>query len=225
MSNQSLNDVLSEMRSLYTSDPTKAVRGQGFIKLLHGYLASQLELRLTPTARSAGVTVEQEATLFGSHKPKDVDVSVIHPVNGPMMIVGLRSQMSSVGNNALTYYQDIVGECISLQDRFPLATIGYVYLMPLRPIREEHEDVVIDHFRYARMYGAITGRSGHQWKSLRGIYDHFAYMVVDFTQNPPTIDEALVQNAVPKHDLRVSTFIDRMVATYKERDLFLDYFE
>lgn len=75
------------------------------------------------------------------------------------------------------------------------------------------------------MYGAITGRSGHQWKSLRGIYDQFAYMVVDFTQSPPTIDEALVMAAVPKHDLRVSTFIDRMVATYKDRDLFLDYFE
>lgn len=224
MSVKSLNDVLKEMRELYGSDPTKAVRGQGFIKLLHGYLASQLDSRLTPAAKKAGVRIVQEATLFGSHKPKDVDVSVIHPINGPMMIVGLRSQMSSVANNALTYYQDIVGECISLQDRFPLAIIGYIYLMPLRPIKEDHEDVVIDHARYAKMYGAITGRSGHQWKSLRGIYDQFAYMVVDFTQDPPVVDENIVVGAVPKHDLRISTFIDRMIATYKDRDLFLDYF-
>lgn len=75
------------------------------------------------------------------------------------------------------------------------------------------------------MYGAITGRSGHDWKSLRGIYDQFAYMIVDFTKSPPTIDDKLVQAAVPKHDLRVSTFTERMIATYKERDLFLDYFQ
>lgn len=224
MTPKTLNDVLVEMRDLYAADPVKAVRGQGFIKLLHSYLASQIGSRLTPAAHKARVTIVQEATLFGSHKPKDVDVSVIHPTNGPLMIVGLRSQMSSVAKNALEYYQGIVGECISLQDRFPLAIIGYIYLMPLRPIKEDHEDVVIDHARYAKMYGAITGRSGHQWKTLRGIYDQFAYMVVDFTKSPPTIDEALVRGAVPKHDLRISTFVDRMIETYKDRDLFLDYF-
>lgn len=150
MNPQTLNDVLLQMRDLYAADAVKAVRGQGFIKLLHSCLASQIGNRLTSAARKAGVTIEQEATLFGSHKPKDVDVSVIHPTNGPLMIVGLRSQMSSVAKNALTYYQDIVGECISLQDRFPLAIIGYFYLMPLRPIKEDHEDVVIDRTRYAQ---------------------------------------------------------------------------
>jgi hypothetical protein len=212
---------------LYTNDPEKAVRGQGFIKLLHSYLASQIGSRLSAKARKDRVTIEEEATLFGSTKPKDVDVSVIHPVNGPLMIVGLRSQMSSVSNNVLEYYQGIVGECISLQDRFPLAVIGYIYLMPLKSIKQEHEDEIIDHARYAKMYAAITGRSGHLWKNLRGIYDQFAYMVVDFSKSPPAIDDALVQAAVPhtKHDLQISTFTNRMIATYKERDLFLDYFD
>lgn len=224
MTPKTVNEVLKEMRDLYVADPNKAVRGQNFIKLLHGYLASQIGSRLSQKAKDDGVTIEQEAKLYGSHKPKDVDVSVVHPVNGPAMIVGLRSQMSSIGNNVHEYYQGIIGECISLQDRFPMAVIGYVYLMPLRPIKEDHEDKVIDHARYAKMYGAITGRSGHQWKSLRGIYDEFAYMVVDFGKDPPTIDEKLVTDAVTKHDLRLSTFVDRMIATFKDRDLFLDYF-
>ena len=224
MTEDLIDKILGEMRDLYLEDPNRAVRGQGFIKILHGYVAAQIEARLTPKAIKDGVTVEEEATLFGSHKPKDVDVSVIHPMNGPLMIVGLRSQMSSVANNALTYYQDIVGECISLQDRFPLSVIGYIYLMPLHPIKEDHEEVVIDHPRYAKMYRAISGRSGHDYKSLRGIYDQFAYMVVDFTKSPPTIEDALVKAAVPKYDLSVRTFIDRMIETYKERDLFLDYF-
>lgn len=224
MSNLLLDRALQDMRDMYLVDPTKAVRGQGFIKTLHSYIASQLRERMTDDAKRAGVTVEEEATIFGSHKPKDVDVSVIHPKNGPLMIIGLRSQMSSVAKNALTYYQDIVGECISLQDRFPLAIIGYVYLHPLRSIKLEHEDIAIDHARYAKMYNAISGRSGHDYKSLRGIYDQFAYMVVDFSKSPPTIEDSIVKSAVPNRDLSVRTFVDRMVATYIDRNLFLDYF-
>lgn len=225
MSTDPLGKALQDMHDLYARDSTKAVRGQGFIKTLHGYIASEIRNRLTEEAKKAGVTVEEEATIFGSHKPKDVDVSVIHPKNGPLMIIGLRSQMSSVAKNALTYYQDIVGECISLQDRFPLAVIGYVYLHPLRSIKTDHEDIVIDHARYAKMYNAISGRSGHDYKSLRGIYDQFAYMVVDFSKSPPTIEDHIVEAAVPKTDLSVRTFVDRMIATYIERNLFLNYFE
>jgi len=224
MSADPLDNVLQEMHDLYAADSTKAVRGQGFIKTLHRYIAGQIKDRLTDEAKKAQVTVEEEATIFGSHKPKNVDVGVIHPKNGPLMIVGLRSQMSSVGKNALTYYQDIVGECISLQDRFPLSVIGYVYLHPFRSIKADHEGVVIDHARYAKMYNAISGRSGHDYKSLRGIYDQFAYMVVDFSTSPPTIEDAIVKAAVPKTDLSVRTFVDRMVQTYIDRNLFLDYF-
>ncbi len=224
MSDQLLDAVLVEMNALYLRDGEKCVRNQSFIKLLHGHFERQIDARLTDKARKAGVKVQAEAKIFGSHKPKAVDVSVIHPKNGPLMMIGFRSQMSSIGKNVLEYYQGIIGECISLQDRFPMAVIGYVYLMPLRSIKKEHEDFSINHERFAKMYGAITGRSGHQWKLLRGVYDHFAYMVVDFSKNPPTIDEGLVGPDVQKHDLRLSTFIDRMIATYKDRDLFLDYF-
>ncbi len=225
MSSDPLDSVLQEMHDLFVADPVRAVRGQGFIKTLHSFIANQIRARLTAEAIRAGVTVEEEATIFGSHKPKDVDVSVIHPKNGPLMIVGLRSQMSSVAKNALTYYQDIVGECISLQDRFPLAVIGYIYLMPLHPIKVGHEDVYIDHGRYAKMYNAISGRSGFDYKSLRGIYDQFAYMVVDFTNSPPTLEDSVVRSAVPKTDLSARTFVSRMIATYIERNLFLDYFK
>jgi hypothetical protein len=107
------------MHQLYKANPVAAVRGQGFIKELHRLLADELTDRLTPAAKRAGVRVVEEARLLGSHKPKDVDVAVIDKNNGPLVIVGVRSQMSSVGKNALNYYEGIVGECISLQDRFP----------------------------------------------------------------------------------------------------------
>lgn len=224
MSTDPLGDVLEQMKQLYMAQGEKCVRSQEFIKLLHHQLVTEVDARLSEKARKAGVKVLTEAKIFGSHKPKAVDVSVIHPKNGPLVMIGLRSQMSSIGNNVLEYYQGIIGECISLQDRFPMATIGYVYLMPLRSITAGHEHKPIDHARYAKMYNAITGRSGHDYKSLRGIYDQFAYMVVDFSKSPPTIEDEIVKNAVPNTDLSVRTFVNRMIQTYIDRNLFLDYF-
>lgn len=213
---------LKEMHAEYEKSPEAAVRGQKFIKVLHKHLSADFEARLTKQAKKRGIQIVLEATIFGSHKPKDVDISVVDPENGPLMMVGIRSQMSSIGKNALTYYEGIIGECISLQDRFPLATIGYVYLMPLRPIKEGKEKEVVPHSRYAQMYQAIAGRRGQDYSSKRGIYDQFAYMVVDFKPDPPTLRDDLVTAAAPKTDMQISTFVDRMVATFKERHVFLD---
>jgi hypothetical protein len=220
-----LEECLGQMSEKYRADPVAAVRSQGFIKLLHAYLAVEMRARLSKQAVKRGVKVIEEATIFGAHKSKDVDVAVVDPANGPLLLIGLRSQMSSVGNNALTYYQDIIGECITLQERFPLTVCGYVYLHPLAPVKEGKESEKIDHGRWARMYEAISGRDGQAYKSIRGVYDHFAYMVVDFNTDPLQLHDELVKAAVPDLDLSVSTFIDRMVSTFKKRNFFLDIFE
>ena len=75
------------------------------------------------------------------------------------------------------------------------------------------------------MYAAISGRGGQDYRSIRGIYDQFAYLVVDFSSNPPVIVDQPVRQAVPNTDLSLATFIDRMVETFKDRHLFLDFFE
>ncbi len=219
-----LNDCLRDMGKIYRDDPVAAVRGQHFIAVLHAYLLEQLRGRLTPFATKRGIEVRGEAEILGSHKPKDVDVAVIDPQNGPLMLIGVRSQMSSVGKNVLNYYEGIVGECISLQDRFPMTTTGYVYLHPLQPIKVGREKEVIDHRRYARMYAAITGRTGPAYRDVRGVYDQFAYLVVDFDKKPAALRDDLIKGAVPKVDLSVTTFVDRMVATFQERMLFWDVF-
>lgn len=119
----------------------------------------------------------------------------------------------------------LFGGCASLQDRFPMATHGYLYLHPLTSIKEGKEKESIDHRRYARMYAAVTGREGAAYKSLRGIFDEFAYMVVDFEQDPPMLHDRLVKEAAPSIDLSVNTFIDRLIATFNARTLFWDVFE
>lgn len=220
-----LSSCLVDMAAVYRDDPVKAVRGQAFIKLLHAYLINELTCRLTPEARRRGITVVPEATLLGSHKPKDVDVSVIHPENGPLVAIGVRSQMSSIGKNALNYYEGIIGECISLQDRFPRCTFGYVYLMPLAPIKEGKEEEQIDHRRWARLYEAITGRSGLDFAGIRGVYDEFAYLVVDFDSDPPVLRDDLLDEATEFVDLSITNFVDRIVTVFNSRMLFWDVFE
>ena len=218
-----ISAMLLGMHRVYVSDPVKAVRGQEFIKILHNSLSADLRTCLSKEALRRKVVVQQEATIFGSHKPKDVDVSVIDPVNGPLMMVGIRSQMSSISKNILTYYEEIIGECISLQDRFPMAVVGYVYLMPLHPIKPGKESEKVDHARYSQFYDAITGREGQAYKDIRGVFDEFAYMIVDFEPEPPVLRDDLLQPLLG-HDLRISTFVERMISKFKRRHLFLDVF-
>ena len=238
-----LSDLLSEMGASYRADPVQAVRSQDFIQFLHRYIGTQLEARLTDFAVKRGIKVVykdelayidkkgatrtrkiSEAHILSSTKPKNVDVAVIDPENGPLVIIGVRSQMSSIGKNVLTYYEGIVGECISLQDRFPMSTHGYVYLHPQTSIKEGKESESIDHKRYARFYADVSGRTGPTWKTIRGVFDQFAYMVVDFEHDPPRLNDAIVKASV-QDDLSLSTFIDRIVKTFNSRLLFWDVFK
>jgi hypothetical protein len=220
-----LATCLEEMHRLYSADPMKAVRGQSFIKTLHHYIAEDLKDRLHPKAIKSGVQVIEEAEVFGSHKPKDVDVGIIHPRSGPLVLVGVRSQMSSVGKNVLTYYQDIVGECISLQERYPMTAFAYAYLHPMR-YRDEKKNVEIEtnYRRYARLYASISGRDDVMYRQLKGIYDQFAYMLVDFQTVPISLRDDLIANSTDR-DLRITTFVDRIVETVKQRTVWLDLFK
>jgi len=175
----------------------------------------------------------EEASILGSHKTKDVDVAVVHPTSGPLVLVGVRSQMSSVGRNVLTYYQDIVGEAVSLQERYPMTVHSYIYLHPLTYVEDKTatktmpaRSVVVtpDHTRYARMYRAISGRDDRLYRTVSGIYDQFAYMVVDFDSSPALLRDDIVRQASPDMDLSIETFVDRVIETYKRRNIWLDLF-
>lgn len=213
-----LADALLAMGKDYRADPVKAVRSQEFINHLHDYLADHLESRLTRWARkSRGVYVKKEAKLLGVAKDKNVDVAVIDPQNGPLLIIGARSQMSSIGKNVPGYFEGVIGDAMALEERFPMSTHGYVYLHPLTVIKAGKETEKLNHGRYARMYASITGRGGVDYRTVRGVFDQFAYMVVDFTTEPAELRDDVVVASVPEPDLSITTFVDRMVETFKSR--------
>lgn len=153
-----LTEYLKQMKETYINDPVAAVRGSTFIYQLHRFCVDELhdaiggdkiqkielENMKLPTGKPhyPKVSIDpqkyqlmQEVTLFGSHKNKDEDIALTHYANGPQIAIGVRSQMSSVGKNLENYYEGIIGECISLHDRFPMAVLGYVYLLPKNPIK------------------------------------------------------------------------------------------
>lgn len=77
---QNLIEHLQKMKAIYVDAPVAAVRSQSFINVLHDWCVSEL--------RNVGIndgsfSILKEATIFGSHKPKDVDVAVIENINGP----------------------------------------------------------------------------------------------------------------------------------------------
>lgn len=215
-----LQKCLREMKDIYWANPVAAVRSQNFIQTLHQYIEDDLNEKLSNKAKRKGIRVVREAHLFGSYKAKNEDLAIIDPINGPLITVGVRSQMSSVGKNALTYYQDIIGECISLQERFPMTTMGYAYLHPYQePIAERK---IPDHKRWARLYANIGQRDNRLYKSQVGSYDQFAYMVVDFDDSNLQLRDDIVEDAVPDVDMRISTLSDRLVRTFVSRNIWLE---
>ena len=230
---EKLITCLSTMKDTYLADPTIAVRSQSFIYHLHKYCVEELHAAIGPDKiqkidldnmrRPTGkphypmipidpkkYQLMQEATLFGSHKNKDEDIALTHFANGPQIAIGVRSQMSSVGKNLENYYEGIIGECISLHDRFPMATLGYVYLLPKNPIKPGLvEEIDLD--RAESLFQKITQRN--DWHSPNDKYEHFAFLKVDFSTDSPTI--------IPSsHELSIDTFFDKLVATHNDRNLF-----
>lgn len=224
---------LSSMKETYLNNPTGAVRGSTFIQQLHDYCMDELydaigsskiqQFPLADMKKPAGrphypkkqidpkkYQLMQEATLFGSHKNKDEDICLTHFSNGPQIAIGLRSQMSSVAKNIENYYEGIIGECISLHDRFPMATLGYVYLLPKNPIKPGlSEDVDLD--KAESLFLKITNRN--DWHGPSDKYEHFAFLKVDFSTDPPTI--------LPTHpDLSIETFFDKLIKTHNDRNIF-----
>ena len=230
---EKLVSCLASMKKTYLDDPVAAVRGSTFIYQLHRYCVDELYNALgsekvqridlsemkQPTGKPHYPKVEinpqklqlmQEVTLFGSHKNKDEDIALTHFANGPQIAIGIRSQMSSVGKNIENYYEGIIGECISLHDRFPMATLGYVYLLPKNPIKPGLvEEIDLD--RAESLFQKITERK--DWHGPNDRYEHFAFLKVDFSTDPPTI--------IPSSpELSIVSFFDKLIETHNDRNLF-----
>ena len=222
---KSYETLFKEMGEFYLQDPAYAVRSKKFIGMLEEHLASEITSQLSEYANSQGLKVFNEKKIFQDYKVKNVDIALIDPINGPLITIGVRSQMSDIAKNVLTYYQEISGECLHLQNRYPMSTHGYVYIHPKKLIGDKKEN--IDHDRYAKLFSSIgcrTEASKVDYSLIKGNFDHFAYPVIDFKSKPVTFFDDWKNKLNLTNDISIKNFVKNIIKTSKERLNFIDYF-
>lgn len=208
---EKLTNTLIDMKRIFSSDPVAAVRSQSFIKRLHQYCIEELKDRELDLDKG-DLKLEGEVKILTSHKFKDMDVAVVHPTSGPLMILGVRSQMSSLSKNFLNYYEMEVGEVSSIHERYPLCVVGLLYLHPAVSILPGSENQTFDFKRAENMFSLITGREKPH--DPHGIYEEIAYLRVNFEQDPPVLDE----NFPEREELKLENFFDKLLKKYIERN-------
>lgn len=70
-----------------------------------------------------------DAHILGRFYAKQVDVVVSDWRRGPDVLVSGKSQFSSYLNNKNNRYEEAIGEAKNLRDRYPLAAMGYAYIV------------------------------------------------------------------------------------------------
>jgi hypothetical protein len=69
------------------------------------------------------------ADILGRFYVKQVDVAVTSWQRGPDVMVSTKTQFSSYLNNKNNRYEEAVGEATNLRDRYPMAAMGFVFLV------------------------------------------------------------------------------------------------
>lgn len=70
-----------------------------------------------------------DANILGRFYVKQVDVVVSAWQRGPDVLVSTKTMLSSYLKNKNNRYEEAVGEGTNLRDRYPMASMGYVYLV------------------------------------------------------------------------------------------------
>jgi hypothetical protein len=70
-----------------------------------------------------------DANILGRFYVKEVDVVVSDWRRGPDVLISTKTQFSSYLNNKNNRYEEAIGEAVNLRDRYPMAAMGYVFLV------------------------------------------------------------------------------------------------
>jgi hypothetical protein len=97
----------------------------------HGVTRSAPSLhRLRPAIRKIGEALGSSKTnVLGQFYVKQVDVVVSSWEHGPDVLVSGKTQFSSYLNNKNNRYEEAVGEATNLRNRYPMAAMGFAFLV------------------------------------------------------------------------------------------------
>ena len=197
------------------------IRGSGLIFRIHHVVKCSLAEELTARNRPhrmyppLGKTAP-ELKITGFIKAKKQDVVVLTggdkeeseaitegPLTGEIdsvgrassersIVVGVRSQMSSVAKNFDTLMERAFAEALNLRLRLPRLVLGEVYVLPLyeyddvamrdNEVAFKSRPVAVD--KFIRTFAAISGRGASAQDGELYKYERTALVLVDFKSNP-----------------------------------------
>jgi hypothetical protein len=151
------------------------------------------------------------------------------------IIVGVRSQLSSVAKNFDTLMERAFAETLNLRLRMPNIIMGDVYLIPvveyddaamqLNRVAWKKEKIALD--KFIDTFHAICNRSSDASNPEIYKYERVALIIVDFRQDPPRIfltGEELVNSHLVTaevgaryNDLSPVDFVKDLVQIHQER--------
>lgn len=132
----------------------------------------------------------KEGPLKGVTDPVGEDVS------RTSIVIGVRSQMSSIGKNFDTLMERLFAETLNLRLRLTSLTMGEVYLLPIVPYKSEpmkqnrvgwkNDTIKIETF--LRTFSAFSGRSANDYEDKEEyMYERSALLLTDFRHSPPKV--------------------------------------
>ncbi len=222
------------------------IRSQRLILKLHEVVKESLNEELSRTQRAYDIhppigVSSPEVKLFGEIKAKQQDIVVlfnnmrprrevidIGPLKGNYdavgkgtsersIVIGVRSQLSSIAKNFDTLMERSFAETLNLRLRLPALVMGEVYLLPIVEYDNvamtrnqiSFKDKCVPVEKFIKTFVGISGRKAEDKQELYK-YERTALILVDFRTSPPTL-------CLRSADLQQMANIDREVAdAYEE---------
>lgn len=161
-----------------------------------------------------------------------------------MLIINVRSQISSLAKNFDTLFERTIAESQNLHIRYPNMVLGEVYLVPAyeyddkmakeKKIGFKKKHVNLE--KYISFYSAINGRTLSEKEGVEGelentrnayLYERCALLIVDFSKKKPKLymsseelrKDGLISDTFPIEyaELGFKTFARDIVAIYSDR--------
>lgn len=204
-----LTETLIRMKELFIEDPTKAVRSKAFITLFQDYCESELRKRGIEDGR---FKIEKEAKFKVEGTKVEADVGVLNERGEPVLIVDVRSQMTSIGKNFNNYIRMKAGEVESIHEQFPSCSVGLVYLHPLSDLPTKKPVGPVGSFNYEAASNQLFFKIRRTDTQLTK-YENVAYCVIDFNANPPELSGVFPSQT----ELKLENFFDNIVAAFRKK--------
>lgn len=149
----------------------------------------------------SGMPNVNATNVLGRFYVKQVDVVVSAWDRGPDVLISGKSMFSSFAKNTKNRYEETLGEASNLRDRYPLAAMGYAFLVS--------DEILAEAGAYARLQDLLL-----RTRKPHGPYDATMLLIAswDSTTNtlqltdPLTYPDPAVSGQQPPVDLRASTF-------------------